>query len=1572
MSSSSPNAKPKKLFVVGMHRSGTSILADLLKAHPSISGHEIAEMPPELENEGQHVQRVFPPDDALGGPGFFAFNPLAHLTEDAAQPEHAAQLEGEWGLHWQSDARCVLEKSPSSILRTRYLQALFPDAYFLVILRHPICTAYATHAWGLQHGGKNSLASDAVVGFVEHWLAAHEILQADLEHLRQVRVVHLEQLTESPQAVVDTICADLNLPTLTLPEGKVSKEVNRKYSKEWVREAEAVKARITAHSAAMAKFGYTLESLSDPTSPGKPKLLPNPLLQSVIGGSPRTASPDSDILMSSSTPEKPISPSANGNGKNGNGAAAKRASEVLVAANAAKVARITESGTKLTKALPSGGNVCRPLILTFGTRGDVQPFIPLATEMVSRGMQPIIVTLPIFQELIEGNGLSFAPLVKDDSAKPPRVDDSREEFFHEGVATFYEEHGDSMIERVKELVSSHKADCLVIGSLIFFLKWLRTLELPLIHTRFSPYAAKEGESSLQAHANDVVHFLSIARSFGLTQVIKEEAALPDQDLLGAIKDMKKELTLLAYSEACEGGTKANDASTHLPGLPMLRTGFWLTPSPEGYTAPNELSTFLNKGTAPICLNFGSMAVYDAPWAPDMLSALKASGKRIVAVGAEVPMAVRSWPDLLWLKSVPHASLFPSCCCVIHHGGAGTTAAASSAGVPSIVVPFLGWSDQPRFAAWVARAGGGVHLPPSERTLAGFTAALTAVLTPAAASAASTLGTTLATQKGAASAVDAIIAHVNQPPSGYSTEALKQLSALQSLPLTDGGKLRAGLYCLLHEPTALPLQTYEARDIWLKALGKQILEFPLYKPDWPAKHKPLDLTIHDLPHESSLIEWWYFHAHLTSPDGTPFCVFIALFQLKLGGETLSHVHASLLLNGKSHQYYTAGEPHAAETVIQHRHPKHDDYFERALLEVFKKKNLPAPDVVSPSRFSVPRDRMDYACDRVAMRKDEDGRYHVSVKPDASGTDLSAFGFDLCFTGIKPPVRNGIDGVSPGVSNDDAMFYYSITRMAVSGAVYHSSGTDGAAATAVPVEGEGWYDHEFGGDARRADGSGGIKVMDVAWCWTGVQLDDGSEVTYAKTVDNLGKGTLVDKAVMIDKIGTSSLHDAELIQTGKWTSLDTFIAYGNSWTLSVPSEGLQLTMTATCDAQELISVISTPAYWEGQVKVSGTRNGLPVKGNGFVEQYFGSQNQNFRTMLQAVSDVVLRNVDKVFPYNPTQEHMVQLVVSKEFEWALEGLPVDVFVDQLVKPVRAITDRAGKGWRSMGLLLASSVVGGESSKLERYTSFPEFLHTGSLIIDDIQDNSILRRGGPCAHITYGVATAINAGTAAYFLGEGITRDHPNLTDQQRLRVYELYFTCLRGAHVGQALDINGMNHMMESCLRTNDFDPMWKTLLCCHRLKSGLPASICARTGAVLGKATVEQEAALGDYFLSMGLAFQVIDDVINLQGFGKSLKTKAEDLIEGKITAPVIKCLVLMKDEPEKQQWLWKQYEVEQEKRDILGMVDMIEASGAFTECIKEAHGLVDEAWKAVDREVPDSFAKVCLRSFGWFVCKVRDY
>ena len=186
--------------------------------------------------------------------------------------------------------------------------------------------------------------------------------------------------------------------------------------------------------------------------------------------------------------------------------------------------------TKLARSASGptpGVGVQRPMILTFGTRGDVQPFIPLALEMKARGMNPLIVTLPLFKHLIEGSGIAFANIVEDDDAAAPIVDDESEDFFLHGVAHFYDKHGDAMVNRVQLLVASHRVDCIVLGSLIFFLKWLRTLNLPLVHSRLAPYAAKPGESGLEAHAQDVVHFLSISRSYGFAQCIKEEARLPD-------------------------------------------------------------------------------------------------------------------------------------------------------------------------------------------------------------------------------------------------------------------------------------------------------------------------------------------------------------------------------------------------------------------------------------------------------------------------------------------------------------------------------------------------------------------------------------------------------------------------------------------------------------------------------------------------------------------------------------------------------------------------------------------------------------------------------------------------------------------------------------------------------------------------------------------------------------------------------------------------------------------------------------------------------------------------------------
>ena len=364
------------------------------------------------------AQTVFPPDDALGGPGFFAFNPLSHLTESSelATAEAAAQLDQEWGAHWSADASLVLEKSPSSLLRMRFLQRLYPDAYFVVILRHPICNAYATHAWGLQHGGKNSLSPDDVVGFVDHWIHAHKVMEADLAHLQHVRLVHLEELAASPQAVVDAICGDLGVASYPVPDGRVSADVNRKYVREYGRESTRIREAIAKHAPSFLKYGYSVDVLEG-VATATPSLLGVP-----TGTTPaKPASSGKDGKRPSSL-AAPL-PHANGGAAAANGgavAAGGKRSAAAALAGSAKCARAAEAHTHASAAAVGSG-VKRPILLTFGTRGDVQPFIPLAAEMQSRGMQPLIVSLPLFRPLVEENGVAFGSLVDDDEAAAPKV-----------------------------------------------------------------------------------------------------------------------------------------------------------------------------------------------------------------------------------------------------------------------------------------------------------------------------------------------------------------------------------------------------------------------------------------------------------------------------------------------------------------------------------------------------------------------------------------------------------------------------------------------------------------------------------------------------------------------------------------------------------------------------------------------------------------------------------------------------------------------------------------------------------------------------------------------------------------------------------------------------------------------------------------------------------------------------------------------------------------------------------------------------------------------------------------------
>jgi hypothetical protein len=187
-------ASQRHLFIGGLHRSGTSLLHRLLRAHPQISGFIDTGTP---EDEGQHLQSVFPVGMAFGGPGRFGFDPRAYMDENhpLATRENAATLAAEWRRHWDMTKPVLVEKTPLNLVRMRFLQALFPDARFIVILRHPVVVAFATWKFtGLP-----------IPHLIEHNLRVYERALADMLALRHMHVLHYELLVAEPQRTLDRI-----------------------------------------------------------------------------------------------------------------------------------------------------------------------------------------------------------------------------------------------------------------------------------------------------------------------------------------------------------------------------------------------------------------------------------------------------------------------------------------------------------------------------------------------------------------------------------------------------------------------------------------------------------------------------------------------------------------------------------------------------------------------------------------------------------------------------------------------------------------------------------------------------------------------------------------------------------------------------------------------------------------------------------------------------------------------------------------------------------------------------------------------------------------------------------------------------------------------------------------------------------------------------------------------------------------------------------------------------------------------------------------------------------------------
>jgi sulfotransferase family protein len=253
----SSGAPPERrfVFVGGLHRSGTSILFRCLREHPSISGFRETGVP---EDEGQHLQTVYPTAMFYGGPGRFGFEPAAHLTEasDLVTEENRRKLFDQWKHHWSLEKSHLLEKSPPNLIQARFLQALFPGASFIMLLRHPVAVSYATQKW----------SKTPVHSLVRHWLTCHELMEEDRGRLSQVLVLKYEEFVREPATLLSRIFDFLGLADHTVPLD-VAPNVNGKYFERWRRNRDRLWLRpymsrlIRTFEPRVSRFGYSLEDL---------------------------------------------------------------------------------------------------------------------------------------------------------------------------------------------------------------------------------------------------------------------------------------------------------------------------------------------------------------------------------------------------------------------------------------------------------------------------------------------------------------------------------------------------------------------------------------------------------------------------------------------------------------------------------------------------------------------------------------------------------------------------------------------------------------------------------------------------------------------------------------------------------------------------------------------------------------------------------------------------------------------------------------------------------------------------------------------------------------------------------------------------------------------------------------------------------------------------------------------------------------------------------------------------------------------------------------------------------------
>jgi predicted secreted hydrolase len=321
-----------------------------------------------------------------------------------------------------------------------------------------------------------------------------------------------------------------------------------------------------------------------------------------------------------------------------------------------------------------------------------------------------------------------------------------------------------------------------------------------------------------------------------------------------------------------------------------------------------------------------------------------------------------------------------------------------------------------------------------------------------------------------------------------------------------------------------------------------------------------------PHPAFRTEWWYFTGNVAADDGRELAYHLTFFR-------------SALVDSATFAAAAAGEDRSRWRT---RH---------AYMAHFAVSDIGSSRFHAAQRFA--RDAAGLAGARplpfrvwlhdwaaTAAHAGEGSMFPLTLR--AADGDVA---IDLRLEAGKPPVLHGERGLSrKGAEPGNASYYYSLTRMPTTGTIRTGGRT-------YPVTGTSWLDREWSTSVLAADVEG--------WDWMSLQLDDGTELMVYRLRRHDGTASPFSAATLVDAAGGSvHLEAGEFTMTPlrNWRSPAGGREYAVRWRVRVPAAALDLDVEAAFDSQELDLAVR---YWEGAVRVRGTRGGRPLTGRGFLE-------------------------------------------------------------------------------------------------------------------------------------------------------------------------------------------------------------------------------------------------------------------------------------------------------------------------------------------------------------------------------------